>query len=175
MSDDAVVTSTDVAPKKQPKSFNDLNKDQLVAAALAFGADENGNKEEIKAELAEMGVTWTMYAKAFKLDGYEDTPDDDTTFEMPEPTDVEDWPDAPEGGENVNNLVTAAPVPQLQPAEKYLIKFIGENPYFEFRRYKFTQENPYGVMPAADAQDALTREPEKFRQAFPAELQEFYS
>ena len=173
-----VVSTTDVAPLKEPKSFNDLNKDQLVAAALAFGADETGTKESIKADLAEMGVTWPMYAQAFKVGKYADADLDEVVeeFEMPEPVNVEDWPDAPEVGENVQpELATAPSVPQLAPAEKYLIKFIGENPYFEFGKYKFTQESPYGIMPASDAQTALTKEPEKFRQAFPAELQEFYS
>lgn len=175
MSDDTgVITSTAVAPKKVPKSFNDLKKEELVKAALAFGADETGNAAEIKADLASLGVTWKMYAQAFKLEGYEELPDD-TEFEMPEPTDVEDWPDAEEGEEMTESpLVTAAPTPKLDAAEKYLIKFKGENPYFEFGKYKFTQENPYGIMPADDAQRALTQEPEKFRQAFPAELKEFY-
>jgi hypothetical protein len=174
MSDDTgVVTSTEVAPKKVPKSFNDLKKEDLVKAALAFGADESGNAAEIKADLASLGVTWKMYAQAFKLDGYEALPEEPEEFEMPEPTDVEDWPDAEEG-ENVSAVVTAAAVPKLDAAEKYLIKFVGENPYFEFGRYKFTQDNPYGIMPATDAQSALVKEPEKFRQAFPAELQEFY-
>ena len=173
MSDEGVVKSTDVAPKKQPKSFNDLKLDELRAAARAFGVDEDGNKDTIKAELAESGVTWKMYAQQFKLEGYNDIPEE--SFEFPEPVNVEDWPDSPEGGEEVSELVTAAPTPKLEAAEKYLIKFIGENPYFEFGKYKFTQENPYGIMPATDAQNALTREPDKFRQAFPAELQEFYS
>lgn len=175
MSDDTnVVTTTAVAPKKVPKSFNDLKKDDLVAAARAFGTLEEGNAAELKADLAEAGVTFKMYAEAFKLEGYEAIPDEPEEFEMPEPTDVEDWPDAEEG-ENVSEVKTAAPVPKLDAAEKYLIRFVGENPYFEFGKYKFTQENPYGIMPAEDAQKALTKEPEKFRQAWPAELQEYYS
>lgn len=174
MSEDAVITSTEVAPKKQPKSFDDLNKDQLVAAALAFGADEKGTKAEIKTELEELGVTWKMYAEAFKLEGFDSLPNEVEKFEMPEPTDVEGWPDAPEGGEEVEDVVTQEE-PVLVPSQKYLIKFVGENPYFEFGTYKFTQEKPFGVMPAEDAQAALTKEPTKFRQAFPAELQEYYS
>jgi hypothetical protein len=173
MSDDTnVVTSTAVAPKKVPKSFNDLKKDELVAAAQAFGTLDEGNAAEIKADLADAGVTWTMYAKAFKLEGFEDVVEEVEEFEMPEPTDVEDWPDALDEPEQIR---TAAPVPKLNQEEKYLIKFQGENPYFEFGKYKFTQDNPYGIMPAADAQRALTQEPEKFRQAFPDELQEYYS
>jgi hypothetical protein len=174
MSDTNVVTTTEVAPKKVPKSFNDLNKAQLVEAALAFGADDSGNAADIKADLASMGVTWKMYAQAFKLEGYEAIPEEPEEFEMPEPVDVEDWPDAEEGEELNSPVITAAPTPKLDAAEKYLIKFVGENPYFEFGKYKFTQENPYGIMPASDAQNALVKEPEKFRQAFPAELQEFY-
>jgi hypothetical protein len=170
MSDDTnVVTTTAVAPVKVPKSFNDLNKAQLVAAAQSFGTLEEGNAAEIKADLAESGVTWDMYARAFKLEGYDELPEE--KFEMPEPQDAEDWPDA---DEEESPLVTAAPVPKLAQNEKYLIKFTGENRYFEFGKYKFTQDNPYGIMPAEDAQRALTEEPEKFRQAFPKELKEYY-
>lgn len=174
-SDENVVTTTAAAPKRQPKSFSDLKKDDLVSAARYFGTLEEGNTSEIKADLAEAGVTWKMYAQAFKLEGYEDAPDEDTSFEMPEPVDAEDWPDAEEG-ENVPTpaLVTASAQPKLQAEKDYLIKFVGENPYFEFGKYKFTQEKPFGVMPAKDAQDALVKEPDKFRQAFPAELQEYY-
>jgi hypothetical protein len=174
MSDD-VVTSSDVAPKKVPTSFNDLNKEQLVAAALAFGTDETGNKEAIKADLLESGVTFDQYLEMFHPGEKVTVTPEPETFELPEPTNIEDWPDADEGGdEEVSKPVTVAATPQLAPADKYLIKFIGENPYFEFGTYKFSQDKPYGIMPAQDAQKALVSEPDKFRQAYPAELQEFY-
>lgn len=171
MSEDAI-TSVDAAPKKQPTAFRDLSKDQLVAAANAFGTLDEGNKQELLADLEESGVTWKMYVKQFQLEGHEDIPDVEEV--APLQVDEVDLVDAPEGVEDLSEPVTAAPV-ELAPADKYLIKFIGENPYFEFGKYKFTQDSPYGVMPASDAQKALVNEPTKFRQAFPAELQDFYN
>lgn len=166
-----VVTTSDVAPVKVPKSFNDLNQKQLLAAAQAFGTDEAGTKAELKAGLVDFGVTFDQYLKMFHPDVSPAV--EPEKFVMPDPIDIEEWPDAEEGGDDVT-VVTAEAVPTLAPADKYLIKFIGENPYFEFGKYRFTEEKPYGIMPASDAQRALVEEPTKFRQAFPAELEEFY-
>lgn len=164
-------TTVELPTRKVPKSFNDLLKPELVAAALAFGANEDGSAKEIKADLLELGVTWENYMEAF----YPEEPvlEKVEEFTMPPATDIEDWID--EEVNEVSEVQTIDPRPQLAPQEKYLIKFKGENPYFERGRYKFSQAKPYAIMPADDAQAALTEEPEKFRQAFPAELQEFYS
>src|SRR5690348_11489771 len=108
-----VITSNDVAPVKVPKSFNDLKKDQLIAAADYFGTDNTGNAKAIVADLVESGVTFEQYLTAFFPD--EKKEDKPETFELPEPTDVEDWPDADEGGAEVSEtpeLVTAAPTPE---------------------------------------------------------------
>jgi hypothetical protein len=156
-----------------PKSFRDLKKAELVAAAVAFATSEEGNAEAIRADLEENGVTWEMYAKAFKLEGYEEE-EPVEKFELPAPVDIEQWPD--EGGEEVVEqvIITAEQQPQLAPQEKYLIKMTRKNPYFEFEDKKFTQEKPYAIMPAQQAQRILESE-EGFRQAYPAELQEFYN
>lgn len=160
---DNVVTSADVAQKKVPTSFRDLRKAELVDAARSFGTLEEGNAEEIRADLADAGVTWEMYKKAFGLES-------DTTVEavVEEPV-LED-----EGVEEVTDVVTADPNPVLARQDKYLIKMTRKNPYFEFGRYKFTQDKPYAIMNANDAQRILESE-DGFRQAYPAELQEFYS
>lgn len=171
MSTDNVVSTTDVAPLKEPKSFNDLNKEQLVAAALAFGADESGTKDSIKADLTEMGVTWQMYLDAFYPDKDKEPVAEESV--LPEPTDIEDWPDADEGVNEVSEIVTKEETPQLAPQDKYLIKMTRANPYFEFEDKKFTQDKPYAIMSAAQAQRILETE-DGFRQAYPAELQEFY-
>lgn len=167
-----VVTGSDVAPLKVPKSFNDLNKEQLVAAALAFGADENGTKESIRADLLETGVTFEQYLNAFHPNVAEPKEEPDA---LPDPADVEEELVEPQqGGEEMPDIITASPSPDLSVEQKYLIKFIGHNPYFEFGKYRFTTEKPYGIMNAFDAQNALVSEPDKFRQAFPAELEEYY-
>ncbi len=165
-----VVTSSDLAPKV-PKSFNELKKAELLQAAAFFGTESEGNVEVLRADLVENGVTFQQYLEAFHPTAEVKVEPD--PFVLPEPTNIDDWPDAPEGGEDV--VVTAPATPTLAPQEKYLIKFIGENPYFEFGKYKFSNEKPYGIMPASDAQAALVGEPTKFRQAYPAELEEFYS
>lgn len=173
-----VITSDQVAPVKVPKSFNELNREQLVAAAVAFGADSEGTKNEIKADLLESGVTFDQYLTMFhpKSSGAEVAAQVEAEkFVMPDPVDIEDWPDAPEGGDNMDTLVTVNEVVALDPEMKYLIKFVGENPYFERGRFKFTREKPYASMTADDAQEALESEPTKFRQAFPKELKEYYA
>lgn len=167
-----VVKSKDVEPVKTPTSFKDLNTEQLVAAADYFGADLEGGDDGIRASLLENGVTWKMYVKAFELPGHETIPEAEAL--EPLQVDLEDAPDAPEGVEEVSEVITTVEVPDLAPREKYLIKFIGENPYFEFGKYKFTVDRPYGIMSSTDAQAALVQEPKKFRQAFPEELAEFY-
>lgn len=159
MSED-VVSSTDVA-KKTPKSFRDLNKDELKAAALYFGTEDEGTKDALVADLAENGVTWEQYVDAFLA-------------EKPEPSvpeTVEEFDEAFEAASPVK--VEAARPTALTPQSSYLIKMDRKNPYFEFGTYKFTQDNPYVIMPADAAQAILTQE-QGFRQATPAELQEFY-
>src|SRR6478609_5253762 len=113
-----VVTSNDVEPKKAPKSFKDLNKEQLVEAALAFGTEEEGTVAELRADLVESGVTWNDYVKQFQLEGHEDIPDPEPAA----PLQVELTDDDDEGGEEEVNEVVAAPaVPQLAVAQDYLI------------------------------------------------------
>lgn len=168
-----VIKTTDVEPSKlvapKPESFNDLSREELERAANWFGSETEGTDEEIIADLDDFGVTWNMYAREFKVEGYEHLPPQDAV-----PPRQVDESDLLDGEVEVTEPITQAPV-TLAPAEKYLIKFIGENPYFERGKYRFTTDRPYAVMPATDAQRALVEEPTKFRQAFPAELAEFYS
>lgn len=159
---------TETTPANLPSSFAALHKDQLIAAAQYFGTVEEGSEELIRADLEDAGVTWAEYCHAFKLPVPEGA---DQPVDFPEP--VDDWDE--KEGEEVTDIVTVQEAPALAADSKYLVKFIGKNPYFEFRRYKFTADKPYAIMPAADAQDVLESEPTKFRQAFPKELQEFYS
>lgn len=150
-----VISSADVA-KKTPKSFRDLNKDELKAAALYFGTEDEGTKDALVADLAENGVTWEQYVEAFL---------DEKTAPVDEVVEAT--------GEEEPVKVEAAKPTALTPQSSYLIKMDRKNPYFEFGTYKFTQDNPYVIMPADAAQAILTQE-QGFRQATPAELQEFY-
>lgn len=167
MSTENVVKTTDVVQKKEPKSFNDLNKAQLVEAARYFGTLEEGNIDVLKADLHENGVSWEQYYKAFIN---KDAVLPEEPEELFNKVGVEDWEDS---DEVQVEPVTAPEVPVLTQ-DKYLIKMVRENPYFEFKHYKFTQEKPYAIMSAADAQEILQTERD-FRQAFPDELKEYYS
>lgn len=169
MTETNVITSTDVVPKKKPRSFEELNKEELVAAALSFGSSAEGTKAELKADLMDFGITWNMYEKAFGLADAD--PVEQEEFVLPVPLDLDD---VEEVEETVTEIITAEAQPRLAPADNYLIRMVRENPYFEFKSYKFTQEKPYAIMKADDAQVILESE-EGFRQAFPAELSDFYS
>lgn len=157
-----------VAPA--PTAFEDLKRPELIAAAAAFGARETGTAKQIIADIEEMGVSWDDYAKAFGL--VEPDPVDPFDEFAPLPNDEIEFID--EEVDTMDELITVAETPQLEASSKYLVKFIGENLYFERGRYKFSQDKPYAIMNARDANDALVEEPEKFRQAFPKELKEYY-
>lgn len=146
------------------EGFAGLNKAQLVAAAEYFGTETEGGVETLRVDLEENGITWKMYTDVFRKD--EKKPEGVVTSDDVNVKEEETVPEATE-------VVTAAPV-AFAPQSSYLIKMTRKNPYFEFKKYKFTQDNPYAIMPAEDAQEILSKE-EGFRQAFPAELQEFYS
>ena len=150
---DNVVSTTDVAPKKEPKSFKDLNKAELVAAAVAFGTETEGNVKVLREDLEENGVTWEQYMAMFHPEKKAEK--EPEKFELPEPADVNDWPD--EEVDTVSEIITQEAVPMLTPQQKYLIKMTRQNPYFEFEDKKFTQENPYAIMNADQAQRILEK------------------
>lgn len=170
MSDD-VVTSADVAGKKVPTGWSDLKKPELLAAANAFGTSTEGNAKELVADLVEAGVTWEQYEKAFLVE-----PDEKEEPVVAEPPIA---PPAPrptnviEEAPMTEQLVTKPAHEELAVTNKYLIKMTRDNPYFEHGGHKFTQEHPYAIMTAREAQDILQHE-DGFRQAFPDELEEFY-
>lgn len=160
---------SETTPANLPTSFKALHLDQLRAAADYFGSDSVGNEEAIRVALEDDGITWEMYAKEFGLPLPEGETFAPPTPDLPEKHD--DWIEKEE--EEVSEVVTQAPVPTLAAEQKYLIRMTRKNPYFEYGRYKFTQDKPYAIMSAEDAQSILESE-QGFRQAYPKELQEFY-
>jgi hypothetical protein len=172
ISTSSLVNENEHTPANSPSSFKALKKPELVAAAAYFGTETDGNVKDILADLEDSGVTWADYAEAFKIPGWENLKGDPEA-NLPEP--VEDWDEKEEEEEKVTDLTVVPVVPVLDQEKKYLVKFVGKNPYFEHKRFKFTQDRPYAVMTADQAQDVLESEPTNFRQAFPKELQEFYS
>lgn len=158
---------------KQPTSFKELDEVQLKAATDYFGVDYGDNVETARAALAEDNVTWEDYLDVFapKPEVEKEVVDRaKKPVNVVKSTDM----DPKREVEEVTEVITAPANPVLTQQGSYLIKMTRQNPYFEFKKYKFTQENPYAIMPPEDAQEILSTE-EGFRQAFPAELQEFYN
>lgn len=138
-------------------SFKSLSLDELKRTAVedfAVDFEEGATKDSVIAALAESGVTWQMYCQAVGLEEEVEKPLDKASVKRSEVKTVE----AGVSGDE---------------EDKYLIRMDRENPYFEFRGYKFTKENPYAVMPVRVANAILTLE-DGFAVASPAEVAEFY-
>lgn len=145
--------------------LQDLNKSEWAAAANHFGFEVGETTAETRLNAEQAGVTWKMYQEAFYPE------------EEPKPAPAENVITAGKVTQKVDlddTVITAPEPPKFEEASKYLIKMDRANPLFEFGRYRFTQENPFVIMPAEDAQRILTQE-KGFRQAFPSEAQDFYS
>lgn len=151
-------------------SFNSLSKEELYRVAVEDFAVEvkpTDSKKVLLAALAEDGVTWEMYKQA-----YPDTEvEEDEVPAVVTSTDVTgavatEVPVVPKVRTRTEEVNTAT-------ADMYLIKMNRENPYFEFRGYKFTTEHPFAVMPAADA-DKILKQEDGFAIATPSEANEYY-
>ena len=131
-------------------NFSDMTKPELQKVIDKFGVDvaANAKKDEILAALDEWGIT---------EEAYEPEPE---TVEAP----VEDGP--------VEIVTAQTELPAT--SQKFLIKMVRENNYFEWKNFKFTQERPFALMSSSEAQEILTVE-SGFRQALPSELEEFYN
>lgn len=150
--------------KENPESFADLDVATLRATAIEdFAVDikATDNKATVLAALVESGVEWNEYAK---LKGLAVEPEPEPVIE---PVAVA----APEPEEEVE-IITAGPLAPSR-TQKYLLKMDRENVRFDIRGHKFTQEHPYALVNADDADYILTKE-KGFRMAYPSELEEFY-
>ena len=145
--------------KEEPRSFNELRKEELVALANHFGTNPEGTNKVIVVDLVDNGVTWEMAAETLGFSVNKDAKRGRKPVEKDEV--------------KKEDIVTATEE-VLKPSAKYLVKMERENPYFEWRSYKFPTEKPFAVMDANDAQEILSTEV-GFRQAFPQELEEYYS
>lgn len=151
--------------KENPTSWNDLDTEVLRTTAIedfAVDVKADDNKKTIVAALVEDGVSFDSYAKLKGLNTVKSNP-------TPPPT-VEVNVSVPE---QPVEIVTAAPLTE-QPQQKWLIKMERDNVRYDVRGYKFTKEHPYSLVTPEDAEYLLNKE-KGFRQAFPSELEEFYS
>lgn len=154
-----------------PTSFEDLKPAELYRSAVedfALVVDEadKTKKKVLLAAFLEGGIEWDDYVAQHP----EVAPEPVEEPVVVDPT-VSVVATAPTLVDPTQVVVAQAPV--FQPAATYLIKMERDNPLYETRGYKFTQENPYALMSAADADYVLSRE-DGFRQATPSELQEYY-
>lgn len=152
--------------KEIPESFNDLTVDELRRTAVEdFAVDikATDNKKTVLAALVEDGVEWSQYATLKGLNVPEPEP-------VVEPAPEVETADAAIPEPEVE-IITAAALPQK--VQKYLIRMERDNVRYDTRGYKFTQEHPYALVDADDANYILEKEI-GFRMATPRELEEFY-
>lgn len=168
----------------KPTKFEDLDKKELYRSAVEdFAIDvteeEKNSKKLLLAAFAENSIFWDDYVNQHP-DVAPDEPvevvksnapshgivgeDTVTGYLTPEPVEEE------EGSPVVH---VAQPAVMGAPNDQYLIKMVRENPLYQTRGYEFTQEHPYALVRAVDAEWILENE-DGFRQALPSELAEFY-
>lgn len=177
-----------------PKQLKDLDTKELYRSAIADFAlvvdeQDKGSKDVLLAAFEEGGVDWDQYV-AMHPELAPDEPDpkkapanviknpgaaDPSTLSVegsvplePETRFVEEKvAPVPEPVIHVQQAPTAG------PGDKFLIKMERPNAVYETRGYRFTKENPYHLVDAADAQFILSKE-DGFRQALPSELEEIF-
>lgn len=153
--------------KEIPESFNDLDVAELRRTAVEdFAVDikATDNKKTVLAALVEDGVEWEQYAALKGLSVPEPEP---VVEPAPEVEPAEATIPEPE----VEIITATAPAPNA--VQKYLIRMERDNVRYDTRGYKFTQEHPYALVNADDANYILEKEI-GFRMATPRELEEFY-
>lgn len=161
-----------MSEKKKPTGFKDLGVEELRRSAVedfAVAVSDTDNKKIVLAAIEDSGIQWKDYVAQHP----EVAPEPPANVvksggSSPESLSV-DAAEAPVDGD----VIVAQP-PVAKPTDKFLIKMVRDNPLFETRGYRFTSEHPYNLVAPDDAEYILSRE-EGFRQAFPSELEEFYS
>lgn len=166
------------------KSFDDLDRKELYRAALedfAVEVAEDANKATIKAAFLETGITWADYVAQHP----ELAPAVEEKVVLAPVAVVRETEPARAGGVITSDdlkgdaVIVEAPVLRVQeplhvnPTDIFLIKMIRPNTLYETRGYKFTQEHPYAVVNADDAEYILEHE-DGFRQALPTEASAYY-
>ena len=130
-------------------SFETLKLSELKKVAEDFGVDieELKSKKDIIAQLAEEGVSWSVYQKT-----------------------VQDVNDATE---EIEILPKFDPKKDIS-GDKVLVKMERANFRYDILGFTFTREHPFVAMNEENAQEIFDRE-DGFRLATPKEAQDFYS
>lgn len=159
-----------MSDEKIPEKFEDFKVAELRAIAdeeFAVEVGEKASKAEVLAALVESGVTFDMYLSLHP----ELTPEEEVVEAPSGVVTAAQMQEQPVEEEEVR-IVVKEEVP-LQSREEWLIKMTRENPLYEVRGHRFTQENPFALVNPEDAEYLLTKE-DGFRQASPSELQQYY-
>lgn len=164
----------------KPTKFEDLGVAELRRSAIedfAVPVEENDNKKSVLAALVESGVSWSDY-----VDQHPEVKPEEPAVK-PAATFVEREPEPSREGSVITAESMRAPEP-LAPvtaaavvaegSQPWLIKMTRENLRYDTRGYTFTKEHPYALVKPEDVPYILEKE-DGFRQAYPTELQEFYS
>lgn len=140
-------------------SFNTLKKEQLIAVLNGFGED------------VPEKVTVPQLKEAIDNADY-------ITFEdaLPILKDAGLWSeeDAAKYEKATEEAKADAKAKKDAEPKDTVIKMYRANRSYEIMGHKFTQENPYALMTAADAEAITDIDPEGFRYASPKEVAEFY-
>jgi hypothetical protein len=157
--------------EKKVKAFKDLDEKELRRSAVedfAINVDDVEGKDALLAAFVETGVSWADYVKQHPeyADEEEEKPAVVTS------SDVTGRKAEVATAKEAGTVRTAEPAIRNE-GDSYLIKMTRDNVLYETRGYRFTQEHPYALVSAKDAQYILSKE-DGFRQAFPDELEEFY-
>lgn len=144
--------------------------------AVSLSDDEKKSKKLILTALHESGVTFAQYLEC--------NPDQKEKFGI-----VDEAPQAEEKapenvvtsaqatGTEAVEIVTKEERPNLTTNQQWLVKMERQNPLFEVhgpsgKMHKFTQDHPYVLMDAVDAEVVLRED--GFRQAYPSEVSDYY-
>jgi len=147
--------------------------------AVNLSDDEKSSKKLIAAALLENGVTFEQYLE-FHPERRDDFPEYAKPVEpvaTPVAENVVTSADVLDGNEQVE-IVTKEAQPVLNANQQWLVKMDRQNPVFEVSApsgavHVFTQAHPYVLMSAVDAEHVLHED--GFRQAYPSEIQDYYS
>jgi hypothetical protein len=130
-------------------SFETLKLSEIKKVAEDFGVDTESlkSKKDIIAQLAEEGVSWSVYQKTIK--------------------------DVNDATEEIEVIPKFDPKKDIA-SDKVLVKMERYNHRYDILGFTFTKAHPFVAMSSEQAQEIFDKE-EGFRLANPKEAQDFYS
>jgi len=130
-------------------SFETLKLSEIKKVAEDFGVDTENlkSKKDIVAQLAEEGVSWSVYQKTVK--------------------------DVNDATEEIEVLPKFNPKKDIS-SDKVLVKMERHNHRYDILGFTFTKDHPFVAMSSKQAQEIFDKE-DGFRLANPKEAQDFYS